>query len=70
MACCGAGGPPYNYVNLKTCGQPTATACPEGERHVSWDGMHFTEDANAIVASKILSGDFSEPRTKLDALCT
>uniref|UniRef100_A0ACD5TY89 Uncharacterized protein n=1 Tax=Avena sativa TaxID=4498 RepID=A0ACD5TY89_AVESA len=69
MACCGAGGPPYNYVNLKTCGQPTATACPEGERHVSWDGVHYTEDANAIVASKILSGDFSEPRTKLNALC-
>uniref|UniRef100_A0ACD5W4P1 Uncharacterized protein n=1 Tax=Avena sativa TaxID=4498 RepID=A0ACD5W4P1_AVESA len=69
MACCGAGGPPYNYVNLKTCGQPTARACPEGERHVSWDGVHYTEDANAIVASKILSGDFSEPRTKLNALC-
>ncbi|KAE8819978.1 GDSL esterase/lipase [Hordeum vulgare] len=69
MACCGHGGPPYNYVNLKTCGQPTATACPEGERHVSWDGVHYTEDANAIVASKILSGDFSQPRTKLHALC-
>ncbi|KAF6982477.1 hypothetical protein CFC21_000857 [Triticum aestivum] len=69
MACCGHGGPPYNYVNLKTCGQPTATACPEGERHVSWDGVHYTEDANAIVASKILSGDFSQPRTKLQALC-
>ncbi|CAM0958189.1 unnamed protein product [Alopecurus aequalis] len=70
MACCGTGGPPYNYVNLKTCGQPTATACPEGERHVSWDGVHYTEDANSIVAAKILSGDFSEPRTKLDELCT
>ncbi|KAF0923121.1 hypothetical protein E2562_003342 [Oryza meyeriana var. granulata] len=69
MACCGHGGPPYNYANLKTCGQPTATACPEGERHVSWDGVHFTEDANAIVAAKILSGDFSTPRTKLKALC-
>ncbi|XP_047042783.1 GDSL esterase/lipase At1g09390-like [Lolium rigidum] len=70
MACCGNGGPPYNYVNLKTCGQPTATACPEGERYVSWDGVHYTEDANTIVASKILSGDFSEPCAKLDALCT
>uniref|UniRef100_A0A0E0DLN5 Esterase n=1 Tax=Oryza meridionalis TaxID=40149 RepID=A0A0E0DLN5_9ORYZ len=69
MACCGHGGPPYNYANLKTCGQPTATACPEGERHVIWDGVHYTEDANAIVARKVLSGDFSSPRTKLKALC-
>uniref|UniRef100_A0A0D9WCF2 GDSL esterase/lipase n=1 Tax=Leersia perrieri TaxID=77586 RepID=A0A0D9WCF2_9ORYZ len=69
MACCGHGGPPYNYANLKTCGQPTATACPEGERHVSWDGVHYTEDANAIVAEKVLSGHFSTPRVKLTALC-
>uniref|UniRef100_A0A0E0KY64 Esterase n=1 Tax=Oryza punctata TaxID=4537 RepID=A0A0E0KY64_ORYPU len=69
MACCGHGGQPYNYANLKTCGQPTATACPEGERHIIWDGVHYTEDANAIVAGKILSGDFSSPRTKLKALC-
>ncbi|XBJ15104.1 hypothetical protein VPH35_007071 [Triticum aestivum] len=69
VVCTDMYAPPYNYVNLKTCGQPTATACLEGERHVSWDGVHYTEDANAIVASKILSGDFSQPRTKLQALC-
>jgi hypothetical protein len=63
------GGPPYNNVNLKACGQPTARACPRG-RHISWDGVHNTDDSNAIVASKILSDDFSEPRTKPDALCT
>jgi hypothetical protein len=63
------GRPPYNNVNLKACGQPTARACPRG-RHISWDGVHNTDDSNAIVASKILSDDFSEPRTKPDALCT
>lgn len=69
MACCGHGGPPYNYRDRMTCGQPTATPCPMGSRYISWDGVHFTEDANKIIASKILSGIYSEPRIKLTWLC-
>ncbi|PKA67257.1 GDSL esterase/lipase [Apostasia shenzhenica] len=69
MACCGHGGPPYNYRNGMTCGQPTATACPVGSRYISWDGVHYTEAANQIIASKILSAEFSEPPVKLTSLC-
>ncbi|XP_078164212.1 GDSL esterase/lipase At1g09390-like [Carex rostrata] len=69
MACCGHGGPPYNYRNLMTCGQPTATACPVGTRAVSWDGVHYTEAANEIIASKILSARYSKPSIKLSRLC-
>ncbi|KAJ4818696.1 GDSL esterase/lipase [Rhynchospora pubera] len=69
MACCGHGGPPYNYRNLMTCGQPTATACPIGARAVSWDGVHYTEAANEIIASKILSASYSTPQIKLSCLC-
>uniref|UniRef100_A0ACD5Z1T9 Uncharacterized protein n=1 Tax=Avena sativa TaxID=4498 RepID=A0ACD5Z1T9_AVESA len=58
-ACCGAGGPPYNYKPGATCGGKKAKACLEadGERYVSWDGVHYTEAANRIVAEKILSSE-------------
>ncbi|CAL9045573.1 unnamed protein product [Musa banksii] len=69
MACCGHGGPPYNYRERMTCGQPTATACPEGSRYVSWDGVHYTETANGIIASKVLSAKYSQPQTDLRSLC-
>ncbi|KAH7676349.1 GDSL lipase/esterase protein [Dioscorea alata] len=69
MACCGRGGPPYNYVNRMTCGQPTASPCPLGSRYVSWDGVHHTEAANQLIAEKILSSKYSRPKIMLTSLC-
>ncbi|KAL2896436.1 GDSL esterase/lipase LIP-4 [Bienertia sinuspersici] len=69
MACCGNGGPPYNYVDKKTCGEPTATACIDPSQYVSWDGVHYTEAANAVIASKIMSGEYSKPYLKLESFC-
>ncbi|XP_077218084.1 GDSL esterase/lipase LIP-4-like [Tasmannia lanceolata] len=68
-ACCGYGGPPYNYNINVTCGQTSYQVCGEGLRYVSWDGVHFSEAANSIIASKILSTNYSEPQIKFDYFC-
>ncbi|TVU24211.1 hypothetical protein EJB05_26630 [Eragrostis curvula] len=69
MACCGYGGPPYNYDPNVSCLGPGFRVCEDGAKFVSWDGVHYTDAANAIVASKILSGEFSRPKVPFDYFC-
>ncbi|OEL34555.1 hypothetical protein BAE44_0004426 [Dichanthelium oligosanthes] len=65
MACCGYGGPPYNYNHFKACMSAEMQLCDVGARFISWDGVHFTEAANAIVAAKVLTGNYSTPRVTM-----
>ncbi|PKI33134.1 hypothetical protein CRG98_046453 [Punica granatum] len=69
MACCGHGGPPYNYDPTTRCGNSSVTACDPGLHYVSWDGIHHTEAANSIFAASILSSKFSTPHTNLNFFC-
>ncbi|KZV47401.1 GDSL-like Lipase/Acylhydrolase superfamily protein [Dorcoceras hygrometricum] len=69
MACCGSGGPPYNYDKRVTCGFPGYQVCDQQSRFVSWDGVHYTEAANALIASKILSSDHSIPKVNFEFFC-
>ncbi|KAL6627829.1 hypothetical protein ACP70R_031555 [Stipagrostis hirtigluma subsp. patula] len=69
MACCGYGGPPYNYNANVSCLGPGFRVCDDGAKFVSWDGVHYTDAANAIVAAKILSGEFSKPKLPFSYFC-
>ncbi|KAL0312741.1 UNVERIFIED_CONTAM: GDSL esterase/lipase LIP-4 [Sesamum radiatum] len=69
MACCGYGGAPYNYNDNRTCLDSEHTVCEEGTQHISWDGVHYSEAANAILASKILSTHYSSPPLQFDFFC-
>nr|CAB3494811.1 unnamed protein product [Digitaria exilis] len=55
-ACCGSGGDPYNVDVTVFCGTPGSTACADPSKFVSWDGIHFTEAANRLVARAMLRG--------------
>ncbi|KAF5175218.1 GDSL esterase/lipase [Thalictrum thalictroides] len=69
MACCGFGGPPYNYDLKVQCGHGEYTTCTEGSQYISFDGVHYAEAANKIVASLILSTNYSTPQLKFDYFC-
>ncbi|XP_062209877.1 GDSL esterase/lipase At1g09390-like [Phragmites australis] len=69
MACCGYGGPPYNYNANVSCLGPGFRVCEDGAKFVSWDGVHYTDAANAVVAAKILSSEFSTPKLPFGYFC-
>lgn len=76
-SCCGFGGGDYNFNPQLYCGNSkvingtllTATACPNPEKYVSWDGIHATEAANKLVTSAILTGSYFDPPFPLSNLC-
>ncbi|KAL3655601.1 hypothetical protein CASFOL_001387 [Castilleja foliolosa] len=71
MACCGYGGAPYNLVldDDKACFGSQYDVCDEGTPYINWDGIHYTEAANAIVASKVLSTHYSSPPLEFNFFC-
>ncbi|KAL5227206.1 hypothetical protein ABZP36_015471 [Zizania latifolia] len=69
MACCGHGGPPYNYDFKVNCLGPGYRVCEDGSKFVSWDGVHYTDAANAVVADKVVSGEFSRPKLPFSYFC-
>lgn len=58
-ACCGGGGGAYNYDDAAFCGAARAAACADPSEYVSWDGVHYTDAANRLIACSVLDGSHS-----------
>ncbi|XP_074310000.1 GDSL esterase/lipase At3g27950-like isoform X2 [Silene latifolia] len=61
--CCkGCMGSETPYWN-RTIGNPTVvpTACDDPSKYISWDGVHYTEAANHLLANQIFDGSILDP---------
>ncbi|XP_050276485.1 GDSL esterase/lipase At5g14450-like isoform X3 [Quercus robur] len=46
-----------------------AASCSDPSKHISWDGVHYTEAANKWVANHIVDGSLSDPPIPLTKSC-
>ncbi|GJN04782.1 hypothetical protein PR202_ga22354 [Eleusine coracana subsp. coracana] len=60
QACCGAGGT-YNFNINMMCGEPGTSTCTNPARHVSWDGIHLTQQAYRAIALALIMDGFAQP---------
>ncbi|XP_077234213.1 GDSL esterase/lipase At4g01130-like [Tasmannia lanceolata] len=57
QACCGYGGPPYNYNPKIHCGpQREAKGCSKPWEYMSWDGDHFTDAFSQRFVDEMMKG--------------
>ncbi|XP_047050617.1 acetylajmalan esterase-like [Lolium rigidum] len=59
-ACCGSGGE-YNFNMDLMCGGLGSSTCTDPARHVSWDGIHLTQQAYRAMALSLLMEGFAQP---------
>ncbi|OMO69650.1 Lipase, GDSL [Corchorus olitorius] len=52
-------------VNGTVYGNP----CNHPSRHISWDGIHYSETANMWIAERILNGSYSDPPVPIRDAC-
>ena len=46
-----------------------AASCSDPSKHISWEGVHYTEAANKWVANHIVDGSLSDPPIPLTKSC-
>ncbi|KAL0399104.1 UNVERIFIED_CONTAM: GDSL esterase/lipase [Sesamum radiatum] len=56
-ACCGTGGK-YNFNMTRMCGGEGVEVCSDPERHMSWDGVHLTQQGYKIMAAWLVKNIF------------
>nr|AAA91034.1 nodulin [Medicago sativa] len=74
VACCGYGGE-YNIgagcgatINVNGT-KIVAGSCKNPSTRITWDGTHYTEEANKFVFYQISTGVFNDPPISLDMAC-
>ncbi|KAJ3694238.1 hypothetical protein LUZ60_009718 [Juncus effusus] len=60
-ACCGNGDNEYNIDYAHMCAMPNVSSCEDPSTYLNWDGGHFTETANKLIASGWLRGPYADP---------
>ncbi|GMJ09354.1 hypothetical protein like AT5G14450 [Hibiscus trionum] len=58
--CCG---------NCRKNGTVYGSPCNHPSKHISWDGIHYSEAANLWVAERIMNGSFSDPPVSIQSAC-
>ncbi|CAM6101443.1 unnamed protein product [Calypogeia fissa] len=75
-ACCGVGGN-YNYNPVVVCGTTgsfnnvtvSVGSCSNPNGYINWDGVHFTDAFNGVIAKLLLSGQFLDPPINFQTSC-
>ncbi|PIA30281.1 hypothetical protein AQUCO_05600007v1 [Aquilegia coerulea] len=71
--CCGY----HDQNNHVMCGKTQningkdvyGAACANPSMYISWDGVHYSEKANQIIANDIMTGKLSDPKVPLTQAC-
>ncbi|XWS63739.1 hypothetical protein CRYUN_Cryun06bG0127500 [Craigia yunnanensis] len=72
ISCCGHFGDYHVECGKTTVVNGTkifGASCGEPTKHISWDGIHYTEAANQWVANRIFDGSLSDPLVPITKAC-
>ena len=58
-ACCGIGGT-YNFDLRRMCGGTNVSVCEDVDRHLSWDGIHMTQQSYKHMAAWLIPRFFAQ----------
>ncbi|KAL7190381.1 hypothetical protein ACSBR2_022619 [Camellia fascicularis] len=50
-------------------GKLLVNACNDPQKYISWDGLHYSQAANQIVAKFVVNGSFSDPPVRVAKAC-